>query len=465
MTIPHVPRDQCDGRANPADRASGRRPVRCSPAAASGRPHRSGPLRTVGTAQIDPEQVAARQFGATEVGAQATLPRSVRPRDLHHAGRRPPGRSPGYGRRCDRSSSGVTRPTSARAISLARTSSVTTASYSVSTSTRPAPSPVSASLSSLTRVERRRPGCRVARPRHEADRLVEVPQQFVQPSDDRERANIAVRVSSSSRQERPANVCRDTFCPAPKQSKTVQPSNPRSRRCGWMRHPSAPSRFVQGSPASLSNGKSADFVKARATQHSPKQSAQSAPRSSRRPSSIRVRPVTGHPNTATVTRTPRRSCPTDVAGRSIATSASGRSSKPIVRPIVCVRTQPPGHDVVEHGGVLPDRDAVAAEQFELLARSPGPSGSPVRPRRRGAARPARAGPRGRSDATAATRGGTAAEGVDGDVRPATRAADRTVVDGVRVPARRRRAERRGALECGRARRPRRRRARRRRRRR
>ncbi len=59
-------------------------------------------------------------------------------------------------------------------------------------------------------------------------------------------ANIASRVAVSSRQDRPAKVCRDTFCPAPEQSNTVQPRNPSDRRRGWIVHPSVGSRFAHG---------------------------------------------------------------------------------------------------------------------------------------------------------------------------------------------------------------------------
>ena len=95
--------------------------------------------------------------------------------------------------------------------------------------------------------------------------------------------NICPAVSGALRQSCPAKVTWATFCPAPKQSKTVQPGKPRSRRLVWMPQRKSARRFGQGCPAGLSMAKSAEAANAGATQHNPKQRAQSARRSSRPP--------------------------------------------------------------------------------------------------------------------------------------------------------------------------------------
>jgi len=46
--------------------------------------------------------------------------------------------------------------------------------------------------------------------------------------------NICPPMRGVRRQSCPPKVIWETFCPAPKQSYTVQPGNPRSRRSEWM---------------------------------------------------------------------------------------------------------------------------------------------------------------------------------------------------------------------------------------
>ena len=94
-------------------------------------------------------------------------------------------------------------------------------------------------------------------------------------------AYIAAAVPGASRQETPPKVTCDTCWPAPKQSKTVQPFQPDSRSRAWMPHRKSVWRLVHGWPPGLSTGKSAEAANGRATQHSPKQLAQSGTRLTR----------------------------------------------------------------------------------------------------------------------------------------------------------------------------------------
>ncbi len=89
-------------------------------------------------------------------------------------------------------------------------------------------------------------------------------------------SNIACRVPGWVRQSRPSKVTWEICWPAPKQSKTVQPGKPWSRRPVWMPQRKSWRRFLQGLPAALFTAKSADLAKGRATQQSAKQFAQSA---------------------------------------------------------------------------------------------------------------------------------------------------------------------------------------------
>lgn len=107
-------------------------------------------------------------------------------------------------------------------------------------------------------------------------------------------ANICVAVWGASRQSRPPKVTWETCCPAPKQSKTAQPGNPRSRRSAWMPQRKSARRCRHGCPASLSIAKSADAVNGSATQHNPKQLAQSAWRRGRPPRAEGVGLATTH---------------------------------------------------------------------------------------------------------------------------------------------------------------------------
>src|SRR5690606_8244117 len=93
--------------------------------------------------------------------------------------------------------------------------------------------------------------------------------------------NIRSRVSGRSRQLMPANNRWETACPAPKQSKTVQPRNPRDGSVSWMVHEKRPSRCRHGDPAGLSSAKSEDLVNPNAVQHSAKHRLQSPRRSDR----------------------------------------------------------------------------------------------------------------------------------------------------------------------------------------
>ncbi|GAA2212228.1 hypothetical protein GCM10009850_076900 [Nonomuraea monospora] len=95
-------------------------------------------------------------------------------------------------------------------------------------------------------------------------------------------AYICRAVPGSSRQLRPSYVTCETFCPAPKQSKTVHPGNPRSRNRVWIEQRKSSLRLWQGCPPALSTAKSAEAENGRATQHSPKQLSQSASRPSSR---------------------------------------------------------------------------------------------------------------------------------------------------------------------------------------
>jgi hypothetical protein len=91
-------------------------------------------------------------------------------------------------------------------------------------------------------------------------------------------ANIGPAVSGASRQLTPPNVDWAIRWPAPKQSYVVHPANPRGRRSAWIPQRNPAPRFGQACPAGLSIAKSAEAANAGATQHSPKQRAQSARR-------------------------------------------------------------------------------------------------------------------------------------------------------------------------------------------
>ena len=67
-------------------------------------------------------------------------------------------------------------------------------------------------------------------------------------------SNIRRAVLGSRRQSRPPKVTWDTFCPAPKQSKTVQPGKPRSRSWAWMPQRKSARRFGAGPPRGLVDG-------------------------------------------------------------------------------------------------------------------------------------------------------------------------------------------------------------------
>lgn len=88
-------------------------------------------------------------------------------------------------------------------------------------------------------------------------------------------SNICWAVSGACRQSWPPKVTCETCWPAPKQSYTVQPGKPWSRSRVWIPQRKSVRRWVQGRPARLSAAKSADAAKGSATQHSPKQFAQS----------------------------------------------------------------------------------------------------------------------------------------------------------------------------------------------
>lgn len=88
--------------------------------------------------------------------------------------------------------------------------------------------------------------------------------------------NIAGAILGALRQFCPLKVTPVTCWPAPKQSKTVHPGKPRSRRPEWMPQRKSVRRFVHGVPAGLSIAKSADAVNAGATQQSPAHAPQSA---------------------------------------------------------------------------------------------------------------------------------------------------------------------------------------------
>jgi hypothetical protein len=111
-------------------------------------------------------------------------------------------------------------------------------------------------------------------------------------------ANIGPAESGSARQSRPPKLIRATRWPAPKQSYTVQPGIPAGRSRSWMPQPKSAPRWRHGDPAALSNAKSAERANGSAAQHSPKQFAQSARRSSAaitQPLSVQT---TGSPNAA-----------------------------------------------------------------------------------------------------------------------------------------------------------------------
>jgi hypothetical protein len=93
-------------------------------------------------------------------------------------------------------------------------------------------------------------------------------------------ANICHPTAGSDRQSHPPNVPCVTCCPAPKQSKTVQPLKPRSVRCSWISQRKSGRRLGQAVPAGLSMAKSDDLANAGATQQSPAQREQSAVSSS-----------------------------------------------------------------------------------------------------------------------------------------------------------------------------------------
>lgn len=95
--------------------------------------------------------------------------------------------------------------------------------------------------------------------------------------------NIEGAESGARRQSRPPKVIWETFCPAPKQSKTVQPAKPSRRSREWMPQPKSSRRLRHGSPASFPTAKSAEAANGSATQHSPKQLPQSASRPERSP--------------------------------------------------------------------------------------------------------------------------------------------------------------------------------------
>jgi hypothetical protein len=95
-------------------------------------------------------------------------------------------------------------------------------------------------------------------------------------------ANIRPAVAGAARQLTPPNVSWATRWPAPKQSYVVHPANPRGRSDSWMPQPKPSPRFGHACPAGLSIAKSAEAANAGATQHSPKQRAQSARRTRRR---------------------------------------------------------------------------------------------------------------------------------------------------------------------------------------
>lgn len=98
--------------------------------------------------------------------------------------------------------------------------------------------------------------------------------------------NICPAICGARRQSCPSKVSPETFWPAPKQSYTVQPGKPCVRSSVWMPQRKSSWRFRQGFPASLSIAKSADRVRVSATQHSPKQFAQSARSAARSPRSM-----------------------------------------------------------------------------------------------------------------------------------------------------------------------------------
>ncbi len=74
--------------------------------------------------------------------------------------------------------------------------------------------------------------------------------------------NMRSASSGELRQSCPGNVTPLTFCPAPRQSNTVQPGKPRSRKRSWMLQPKSSRRFGQERPAGLLKAKSADATKA-----------------------------------------------------------------------------------------------------------------------------------------------------------------------------------------------------------
>jgi hypothetical protein len=94
-------------------------------------------------------------------------------------------------------------------------------------------------------------------------------------------ANIGPVDSGFSRQLVPPKSPWDTFWPAPKQSKTVQPRNPLGRRLLWMVQEKSAARFGQGVPAGLSSANSAERENPKAVQQRAKQFPQSGSRDCR----------------------------------------------------------------------------------------------------------------------------------------------------------------------------------------
>jgi hypothetical protein len=86
---------------------------------------------------------------------------------------------------------------------------------------------------------------------------------------------MSALVSGCSRQLFPAKNPCDTFWPAPKQSKVVQPRNPLGRRLAWIAQEKSGALFGQGEPAGLSRAKSAERENPKAVQQRAKQRAQS----------------------------------------------------------------------------------------------------------------------------------------------------------------------------------------------
>ena len=252
--------------------------------------------REVGPAQVRAAQVGAEEVGQPQVGAAQVGPEQQRaPQRAPGAGRRPataPRRDPpGCGRAARRlpfrrqpRSATACRAIPSRRVRLSgrwsRFAGVASGVGRAQAFARPR-----AAARRPVRGRRRRRGGEIvvdqsATPRPAPDRArARGPRRGTRaaraPAGPPRTPRTSAPATSGARQSRPANA-RVTRWPAPRQSKTVHPAKPRSRRSAWMPQRKSCCRWVHGVPAGLSMAKSADRANAGATQHSPTHREQSA---------------------------------------------------------------------------------------------------------------------------------------------------------------------------------------------